>query len=210
MMARRYFVTGIGTGVGKTLVSALLCEHLKADYFKPIQTGYPPDRDSEWIRHIVSYSIHIHPENYLLKLPASPHLAAKREGIHIQLQNIELPYTQNHLIIEGAGGLLVPINHQHYIVDFIQHFQAECILVVSNYLGCINHSLLSLYYIQKERIPLKGIVLNGNFDEEVKEVILSQIHPSLLISEIPFVETLDKYTFSNLYKTFQSHLKVIL
>ncbi len=209
-MPKKYFVTGIGTGVGKTLVSALLCEYLKADYFKPVQTGYPPDRDSRWVQENVSYTIKIHPEQYLLQLPASPHLAAKKENITIDFDAIELPDTSNALVIEGAGGLLVPLNEHYYIADMIRKFNAECILVVSNYLGCINHSLLSLYYILNEQLPFKGVVLNGNFEDEVKNAIIQHLSDNQLIAEIPFFETMHLNSFQNLFKLFQSHLKVNL
>lgn len=207
---KRYFVTGISTGVGKTLVSALLCEYLKADYFKPVQTGYPPDKDSDWIKQYVSFNIRIHQEKYLLKLPASPHLAAAREHITIDIQQIQLPSTNNHLIIEGAGGLLVPLNHQHYISDLINHLNAECILVISNYLGCINHALLSLYYIQQQNIPFKGIILNGNFEKEVKDAIVKNLSTDKIISEIPYFESIDKSSISEVHQIFQENLKVIL
>jgi dethiobiotin synthetase len=210
MNKKRYFVTGIGTGVGKTLVSALLCEYLKADYFKPVQTGYPPDRDSFQVKYLVSYDINVHSEIYLLKEPASPHLAAEREGIKIDLKNIQLPKTDNHLIIEGAGGLLVPLNEKHYIADLIRHLYAECILVVSNYLGCINHSLLSLYYIQHQQIPFKGIILNGNFDKEVKRAITKNLKENQVISEIPHIEEINKKTFQTVYSKFIDQLKVEL
>lgn len=209
-MNKRYFVTGIGTGVGKTLVSALLCEHLKADYFKPVQTGYPPDRDSEWVKNMVSYPIRIHPEKYLLQLPASPHIAAKRENVEINIHVIQPPPASNTLIIEGAGGLLVPLNNTHYIADLIGHLNAECILVINNYLGCINHSLLSLYYIEKEKIPLKGVVLNGDFEQEVKDSIIQNISEKLVISHIPYVKQLDKSMFHQVYRQFTENLKVAL
>jgi len=207
---KRYFVTGISTGVGKTVVSALLCEYLKADYFKPVQTGYPPDRDSEWIKNIVSFPLITHPECYLLKEPASPHLAAKRENVYIDFHQIKLPVTQNTLIIEGAGGLLVPLNERYYIADLIKHFEAECILVVSNYLGCINHSLLSLFYIQKNNIPFKGVILNGNFETEIKEAILQHLPNSQFIAEIPNVPSLNKEKFLELSRTFYSKLNTSL
>ncbi|GIV27071.1 MAG: ATP-dependent dethiobiotin synthetase BioD [Bacteroidia bacterium] len=205
-MPKHYFVTGISTGVGKTVISALFCEHFKADYFKPVQTGYPPDRDSEWIKQIVSYNIITHPENYLLKLPASPHLAAQRENVVIDFNKIHLPDTSNTLILEGAGGLLVPLNEQFYIADLIKKFQSECILVVSNYLGCINHSLLSLYYLYNENIPVKCVVFNGNFEEEVKHAILNKIKKSTIIIRIPRFENLDRSTFQQLFSIFKNEM----
>ncbi|HPQ07599.1 MAG TPA: dethiobiotin synthase [Bacteroidia bacterium] len=210
MTKKRYFVTGIGTGVGKTLISALLCEYLKADYFKTVQTGYPPDRDAFQVKNLVTNDINVHSEIYLLKEPASPHLAAEREGIKIDLKNIQLPKTDNHLIIEGAGGLLVPLNEEHYIADLIRHLHAECILVVSNYLGCINHSLLSFYYIQHQQIPFKGIILNGNFDKEVKSAIIKNLKENQVISEIPQIKEINKKTFQEVYSKFIDQLKVEL
>ncbi len=209
-MKKIYFVTAIGTGVGKTLISALICEYLRGDYFKPIQTGYPPDKDSEKVKSYVSYFIRTHPENYLLKMPVSPHLAAKREGIEISLDNIHLPPAENHLIIEGAGGLLVPLNGEHCIADLIIHLNAECILVVSDYLGTINHSLLSLYYIQQKKIPFKGMVLNGNFETEVRDVIVKCMGEQPIISEIPFFEPIENYTFQEIYETFKKNMKIKL
>lgn len=209
-MAKRYFVTGIGTGVGKTVVSALLCEYLRADYFKPIQTGYPPDRDSAFVRHMVSYDIKIHPESYLFKLPASPHLAANAEGVRIDISTLSVPFTQNTLIIEGAGGLLVPIHDRCFIADVIHHWQAECILVVSAYLGCINHSLLSLFYIQQKGIPLKGIVLNGSFEPLVKKAITSYLYKVPVIAEIPNIAPVNKDSFQQLFQHFKNTIQVSL
>lgn len=210
MNKKKYFISGIGTGIGKTLTSALICEYLKADYFKPVQTGYPPDRDSTWIKETVSYTIKIHPEKYLLKLPASPHLAAKQENIKINIENIQLPPTDNHLIIEGAGGLLVPLNHTHYIADMINKLQAECILVISDYLGCINHSLLSLFYIQEKNIPFKGVIFNGNFDEEIKTAITKHLLPHQIISHIPRLEKINKKNFQSLLQIFTENLNAVL
>lgn len=209
-MKKRYFVAGIGTGVGKTLVSALLCKHLKADYFKPIQTGYPPDRDSMWVKQHVHDPITIHPEVYLLKLPASPHLAAHEEGKNIALNTLSLPRTDNTLIIEGAGGLLVPINDENYVVDLITHFQAECILVIADYLGCINHSLLSMHYIQSNNIPFKGIILNGNFHPKNKSAIIKQISNRQIIAEIPYLQNITPSTFAQIYNRFKDTLNVEL
>lgn len=209
-MAERYFVTGIGTGVGKTVVSALLCEYLRADYFKPIQTGYPPDRDSVFVQNMVSCSICVHPENYLLNRPASPHLAADAEGVCIDISSIAVPSASNTVVIEGAGGLLVPVNERYFIADMIRHLQAECILVVSDYLGCINHSLLSLFYIQQKRIPLKGIILNGYFEPLMKKTITSYLYEVPVIAEIPSITPLNKDSFQQLFQHFKNTIQVPL
>ncbi|HET6225481.1 MAG TPA: dethiobiotin synthase, partial [Bacteroidia bacterium] len=139
------FVTGIGTDVGKTIVSAVLVEALKADYWKPVQTGSFFSRDTTEVKRIVSNTkSQFFPESYLLKQPMSPHAAAELEGLEIQIDQIKLPATNNHLIIEGAGGLMVPLNRKYFMIDLIEKFNAEVILVVKNYLGSINHTLLSV------------------------------------------------------------------
>src|ERR1035437_9180860 len=147
---RKIFVTGIGTDVGKTVVSAVLVEALKADYWKPIQTGNFFSTDTakikKWITNTESV---IHPETYNLKQYMSPHAAAELEGVEIGLDNITLPPTNNTLIIEGAGGLMVPLNRKEFMIDMIGKFDAEVILVIQNYLGSINHSLLSIDAIKK-------------------------------------------------------------
>src|SRR5689334_10566229 len=135
-----YFVTGIDTDSGKTLVSAILCEALGYDYWKPIQAGLP--RDSETVKSLSSKTV-IHPESYLLKTPASPHASAKLDNIKIELKNIALP-NSNGLIIEGAGGCLVPINDENFVVDLFPKLNAEIILVSDLYLGSINHTLLTV------------------------------------------------------------------
>ena len=170
-----YFVTAIGTNSGKTLVSAILCEALEGDYWKPVQAGEP--RDSEEIRKLVSnHSIKIHPERYLLSKPASPHAAAQFDGIQISLSDFSLPETNRNLIIEGAGGMLVPLNENNLVVDMIKSFQAEIILVCDLYLGSINHSLLTIEALRSRNLDVKGIVFNGfgqrDFEMESMEIIL--------------------------------------
>lgn len=171
-----YFVTGIGTNVGKTIVSAILAEALKADYWKPIQSGTIEGKDSDTIKELISNSkTIIHPETYLLKEPLSPHFAAHLEGVEIDINSLELPQTNNQLIIEGAGGLLVPINQSHYVIDIAKKFNCEIILVISNYLGCINHSLLSIDYLVRNNFNIKALVFNGEFEEQVKNVIINYV-----------------------------------
>ncbi|GAA0891184.1 dethiobiotin synthase [Fulvivirga kasyanovii] len=165
----RYFVTAIGTDSGKTLASAILVEALGADYWKPIQAGTPTDSDT--IRNLVSPKRVIHQEQYFLKSPMSPHAAAKIDNVEIKIKHLSAPHTTKPLIIEGAGGLLVPVNDQETIADMIPHFQSEIILVSNIYLGSINHSLLSLELIKSRGYHLKGIIFNGPKNLETQQII---------------------------------------
>jgi dethiobiotin synthetase len=165
-----YFVTAIGTDSGKTLVSAILCEALEADYWKPIQAGLP--RDADTVRSLLSnQNTKIHSETYLLNTPASPHAAAKIDNITIELDKIVLPHSDK-LIIEGAGGCMVPINDRHFVIDLIQKFSSETILVSNLYLGSINHTLLTAEALQRRNIRIKGIVFNGEANPESERIII--------------------------------------
>lgn len=166
-----YFITAIGTDSGKTLVSAILCEALQADYWKPIQAGIP--RDADFIAsHISNEKTNIYPEAYLLNTPASPHAAAKIDGLKIKLEDFKKPISPNILIIEGAGGCLVPINDNNFVIDLATVFQAEIILVANLYLGSINHTLLTVEAIKKRELKVKGIIFNGNPNPESERIIL--------------------------------------
>lgn len=187
-----YFVTGIGTNVGKTIVSAILTEALKADYWKPIQSGTNEGLDTATIKSLISNSkTVIHPESYLLKEPLSPNIAAKIDGVSIALESIILPNTKNHLIIEGAGGLMVPINNKHYVIDIAKKINCEIILVISNYLGCINHSILSIDYLLKNNFKIKYLIFNGHFNEEVK-LSISNYAPTIKTIDIQPISELTK------------------
>src|ERR1700753_1865673 len=139
------FVTGIGTGIGKTIVSVILVEKLQADYWKPVQSGDLQDTDSDKIRSLVSNDkTRIFPEAYRLTQPFSPHKSAAIDNVTIDPDAFVVPVTDNMLIIEGAGGLMVPLNNNFLMIDLIKKLNAEVILVSRNYLGSINHTLLSL------------------------------------------------------------------
>lgn len=171
----KYFVTAIGTDSGKTFISSILVEGLQADYFKPVQCG-TEDIDYKTIESFVnnSYSI-IFPSQYILQAAASPHQAAKAENTEILIKNIELPDTKNSLIIEGAGGILVPLNEKgEYIVDLIESIGCEVILVINIYLGCINHSLLTINELKRRNIPVKGIIFNGDRNPDTEQIILQE------------------------------------
>ncbi len=170
---RRIFVTGIGTDVGKTVVSAVLTEALKADYWKPVQTGSFFSTDTAKVQKWVSNTeSKFHPEGYLLKQYMSPHAAAELEGMEIDVNSIQLPQTNNNIIIEGAGGLMVPLNRKQFMIDLIKKFDAEVILVIQNYLGSINHSLLSIDALKSRNMNILGIVLNGPPHKLSEDIIL--------------------------------------
>jgi dethiobiotin synthetase len=193
----KYFITGIGTNVGKTIVSAILTEALKADYWKPVQSGVAEGTDKGLVSSLITNTTSVcHNESYCFQEPASPHLAASLENQKIKLEQMHLPDTQNDLIIEGAGGILVPLNDSNYVIDLAQEFEADVILVCRNYLGCINHSLLSIDYLVKNNFPVKGLVLVGNFDKAVKLAITNYSELPVL-AEIPEMSEISKESILN-------------
>ena len=168
---KRFFVTAIDTDSGKTLVSAILCEAFGADYWKPIQSGLP--KDSDQIKTLTSNpNTIIHRERYLLNTPASPHAAAKIDNVEIKLDDFELPLTNHSLIVEGAGGCLVPINDKHFIIDIIQKLNIPTVVVADLYLGSINHTLLTLEALRSRSIKVAGIIFNGQPNPESERIIL--------------------------------------
>lgn len=171
---RKLFVTGIGTDVGKTIAAAILTQALEADYWKPIQAGDLDHSDSKKIKSQISNSkSQILENSYQLNTPASPHFSAQLDGITIDLNHIKEPKTSNHLVIEGAGGLLVPLNDTDYIIDIIQK-DYEVILVSRHYLGSINHTLLSLEALKNRNIPCAGIIFSGDENPATESIILAK------------------------------------
>lgn len=166
-----YFVTAIGTDSGKTVVSAILCEALGADYWKPVQAGAPYDTDG--VKSLVSNpAITFHPEAYQLTVPASPHAAAKADGVTLQLNQMVCPAVKGDLIIEGAGGCLVPLNDTDFVIDIAGQFNATIILVANLYLGSINHTLLTVEALRARNLPIKGIIFNGERNPDSEQIIL--------------------------------------
>lgn len=165
-----YFITGIDTDSGKTLASAIVCKALTADYWKPIQSGLP--RDTDTVKSLLPDTpITFHAERHLLKLPASPHASAKAEGVIISLGDFSVPATTRDLVIEGAGGCLVPINDTHFVIDLAAHLRATVILVADLYLGSINHTLLTVQELKRRQLPVKGIIFNGEPNPESERII---------------------------------------
>lgn len=167
------FVTGISTDVGKTVVSSILVEAFKADYWKPVQAGNITTTDSVKVQRMISNEqTKIHPEAYSFKKSMSPHAAAEHEGVSIELANINLPQCNNTLVIEGAGGLMVPLNNKEFMIDMIKKFDSEIVLVIQNYLGSINHSLLSIDAIKFRNLKILGLVFNGISHKLSEDIIL--------------------------------------
>ena len=169
---RRIFVTGIGTDVGKTVVSAILTEALEADYWKPIQAGDLDNSDSIKVQNLISNEkTVIHTEVIKLNSPMSPHAAAQIDNLEIKLSDFKLPETNNNLIVEGAGGLMVPLNDNDLIIDLIEVLDVEVVLVSQNYLGSINHTILSLDALKNRGIKVLGVIFNGVENTETEKYI---------------------------------------
>ena len=201
----KIFITGISTDVGKTIASAIITEALEADYWKPIQAGDLNDSDSHKIqRYISNNKSVIHENSYKLNTPASPHLAAELDGITINLKNIIEPKTDNHLVIEGAGGLFVPLNETDFVLDLIQP-DYKVIVVSRHYLGSINHTLLTIEALKNRGIHIAGIIFNGNENLPTETIILNTTQLKCIgrIEEEPYF---DKNVISEYADLFRDKL----
>ena len=194
------FITGIGTDIGKTIAAAIVAEALQADYWKPLQAGYEDGTDSNFIRQSLSNaSSVVHPELYKLKMAVSPHIAAREENITISLSDIKNRLTainadprvkKNGIVIEGAGGLMVPLNDGEFVADLIKQLQAKVVLVSRNYLGSINHSLLTARVCRLYRLDVLGWIFNDQYLAYEDEIVHWSGFPK--IGSIAFSEKPDK------------------
>ena len=219
------FISGIGTGIGKTVISSIITEAMKADYWKPVQAGYEsnadtiihpgtyrgldtsgasnaetfihPGTDRELVASLISNAVTIiHPETYLLKMPASPHIAARSENRRIDLQKITADL--NHmdrsrpLVIEGAGGLMVPLNEMEFVIDLVKSLDARLVLVSRNYLGSINHSLMTAAICRQYGLDVAGWVFNDQYLNYEQEIVQWSGYPTLF--SVPLMNPLSKQT----------------
>lgn len=188
------FVTGTGTDIGKTVVSAMLVAGLAAHYWKPVQSGIEGMTDTEWVKAKTGLpKNHFHSERYRFRFPLSPHAAAQKDGVRIDLTSFTLPPTGgNPLIVEGAGGLLVPLNERELMIDLMEKLALPVLLVAQSGLGTINHTLLSLEALRQRRLTVLGVVMNGPLNPENRQAIetfgrvrvLAQIPPLHIIDPI--------------------------
>ncbi|HQE35153.1 MAG TPA: dethiobiotin synthase [Flavobacterium alvei] len=170
----KIFVTGISTDVGKTIASSIIVEALQADYWKPIQAGDLENSDSHKIKSYISNTeSKFHTNAYALNTPASPHLAAELDGITLDLKNSKEPETKNHLVIEGAGGVLVPLNNNDCVIDLIQK-DYKVIVVSRHYLGSINHTLLTIEALKNRQLNIVGIIFSGDENKSSESIILNK------------------------------------
>jgi len=198
-MSNVIFITGIGTDVGKTVAAAILAEALEADYWKPVQAGFSEGTDAEFVRSLLaSQTSVVYPESYKLKLAASPHIAAREEGIKIDLDKIVADYrdiTSNvkpqtsNLIIEGAGGLMVPLNEEEFVIDLVKKLNAPVILVSRNYLGSINHSLMTAAVCKQNNLKVLGWIFNDHYLNYEEEIVQWSGFPK--IGSIPATKKID-------------------
>ncbi|MFW0715096.1 dethiobiotin synthase [Pedobacter sp. N23S346] len=194
----KLFITGIGTEVGKTICAAILTKYFNTAYWKPIQSGDLDNTDSMKIKAWACENVIIHPEKYRLQLAASPHQSAGEEGISIHSNDFILPENFERLIVEGAGGLMVPISDHEFMIDLIAKLDLPVALVVKNYLGCINHSLLSIMALNQGKIKLEYLILNGDFPEDTERVICNFIGAKTKIIRIPNIEKITKETIESI------------
>ena len=204
-MSKAYFITGIGTEVGKTLVSAIVTEALKADYWKPIQAGDLDNSDSHKVEKMVANRDSVfHKNSYALNTPMSPHAAAEIDGIQIELKNIKRPEIDKDLVIEGAGGLMVPLNNREMIVDLITK-DDRVILVSRHYLGSINHTLLSVEALKSRGIENIGIIFSGN-EHSTTEAAIKEIGKVKVIGRIEEEPYFDEMVVKEYAEKFRKKL----
>ena len=207
------FITGTGTDVGKTIASVVIVDALEAQYWKPVQAGIDKNTDSQRIKKLSIHKTIIHPETYKLKLAASPHIAARQEGLRIDLDKIvshyhELQTTGGQLVIEGAGGLLVPLNEDEKVIDLIRKLNAKVILVSRNYLGSINHSLLTAEVCRQHALNVAGWIFNDEYLDYEEEISHWSGYP--VIGKIPNLEKISPKTLYHQSSLLRNNLLRLL
>lgn len=191
-----YFITGTDTEIGKTVASAWVMLHKGTKYWKPIQSGLEDETDSQVIRRLTGCNEEdIFPSRYELKQPLSPHEAARRDGIEMDLEDFECPVTLDPLIIEGAGGLMVPLNDQDFMIDLIWHLNFPTILVCRSGLGTINHTLLSLEALRSRDLEVAGVIMVGEQSPHNRKAI-EDYGDVTILGEIPVLDALNKESLS--------------
>jgi dethiobiotin synthetase len=199
-------IAGIHTGIGKTVCSAVICQVLGYDYWKPVQAGELENSDSIFIKkNVTNTNCTIHPERHCLTIPASPHYAAQLDAVEINATDFSLPQSSNDIVIETAGGIMSPLSNTFLNIDLMEQLQLPAIIVSNNYLGSINHTLLTVAAMQQRNIDIKGIVFSGSAFASTREFILQYTKLPLLFS-IPQFEKITPTVIADFAKTVSIHL----
>ncbi|WP_067145197.1 dethiobiotin synthase [Pseudotamlana agarivorans] len=199
-----YFITGISTEVGKTVASAIVTEALEADYWKPIQAGELDHCDTKKVQNLISNTnTKFHPNAYALNTPMSPHASAEIDNLTIDLKQVNPPKTNNHLVIEGAGGLLVPLNDENTILDIIKPIY-KVIVVSRHYLGSINHTLLTVKLLQEKGFDV-SLIFSGN-EHKTTEDIIKKMTKAPVIGRIEEEPYFDKNVIREYAEKFKTNL----
>jgi dethiobiotin synthetase len=202
-------IAGIHTGIGKTIASAVIAEALGADYWKPVQAGVK-ERDAVLVRDLLTDGGNrVHEESVLLTQPLSPHAAAAADNIVIDYKQFEWPQTQNKLIVETAGGLLSPMYNDCTMADFISYYQLPTLLVSLNYLGSINHTLMTIEVMKSRGIQLLGIIMNG-LENESSESFIAEYSRVPILARIPFISELNNESVKRTAFQLKPQLATIL
>ena len=204
-MTTRIVVTGTDTGIGKTVFAAALASALDGYYWKPIQSGLEDETDSDAVRRLSALPAErILPERYRLRMPASPHLAARIDGVAIDAERFDLPATARPLVIEGAGGLLVPLTRELTYIDVLARWRAPLALCARTTLGTINHTLLSIEAIRVRGIPLLGVAFIGDENTSSEDIIVA-LGRTRRLGRLPFLTQLSA---GSLKAVFAAHFNV--
>lgn len=202
-----FFITGTDTGIGKTVLSALLVAALNGAYWKPIQTGAIEGTDRETVRRLAEVpEDRLPPERYVFDPPVSPHLAARQAGAQIALDDIKFPARKRSplWIVEGAGGVMVPLNGRVYMLDLMHHLRLPVIVATRTTLGTINHTLLTLAALRNDEIPVRGVVMIGTENLENRRAI-EFYGTTKVIGQIPILESIDRATLLDVYAKHFEH-----
>ncbi|MFC1868345.1 dethiobiotin synthase [Thermodesulfobacteriota bacterium] len=205
----RLFITGTGTGIGKTVISAILMAGLRGIYWKPVQSGLDDITDTEWVRDKTGLpETHFRPETYRLQLPLSPHASAAHDGVRIDLEAFQRPQMEkrDHLIIEGAGGIMVPLNECCFMTDLMKKLESPILLVSSSSLGTINHTLLSLEQLKRKGLEVMGVVMNGP-KNSINRKAIEDYGRIPVLAEIEPLQVINPQSLKQTYKDHFANFK---
>lgn len=200
---RTFFVTGTDTGIGKTIVTAMLTKGLNASYWKPVQSGLQEETDTDAVKRLTGLpENHFKKETYRLNEPLSPHASAAIDDVEIEMEQLVMPeYHTNHLIVEGAGGVLVPLNDENMIIDLIAQLEIPALVVSRSELGTLNHTFLTLEALRQRDIPVLGVIMNGPKNESNRKAIENYGQTSVLAE----IEPMTEVNLTTLERAFLNH-----